>query len=1706
MELVVRWMECVLCIFTLVNQHMRYTAYVRVFVADVNDNAPQFEKPVYEVSVEEDQEVGFSLITVTATDQDDGANAKLRYQLSSGTSLARDPALGWFGVDPQVGRVFVAQNLDFETQQRLELRLVASDGKWANDTLLIITIINRNDEAPVFSQALYQASVLEESATLPLLLLQVSAVDPDLNSDQSQLRYSLHGQGSGGEFSINAHTGSIHALRRLDREQRPVWRFLVLATDEGGAGLTGFADVVLEVKDVNDNAPFFPCGALEEDGCFVGQVAENSPADTSVMEMRATDLDDPNEGSNAAIRYSILHNVHNHLNLQLFAINASTGAISTVLRSLDREQQQRLLVVVEARDGGGLRGTATATILVTDVNDHAPVFTQDSYSAQVWEDLELNSEVLVVSATDADAGPNAAVTFSVVDGDPERRFFMETNRTSGRGVLKLRKTVDYEREQDRSFNLTLKAEDPDLYSLTYASIKVRDANDNAPLFLPQFYEASPIYEDSPLGSIVAQVTASDLDSGQNGRFSFYIAAESDPYAQFSVDESGRVVLASLLDRERVCQHRIVVLAKDMGEPALTGSAIVMLTVLDVNDNAPEFEVDYRPIVWENTGAPQVVRMNSSSVLLHVKDRDAGENGGPFRLRMLRLTTDADSFNLTDLRNGSAVLTALRMFDRERQSEYELAVVMEDSGVPSLSATHTLTVTVGDRNDNPHQPALTTFMVYNYDGLLPNTVLGKVQAPDPDDWGHKHYSLQGTPARMFSLNQSSGVLSISEATPPGSYLLHVGVSDGTWPDVSCSVRVDVRELPPEALSSAAAIRILNVTQEQLFSPVLDQSLFSRVSVAVCDLLQLPPHHVHVFSLSQASVSGHSAVDLWLSARGEAYIRPEKILGYISAHQARLESSLGVSLSAVDACSPSPCSSSTSCSTEVDFSLQPEPLGSGPVVLVSLRPSVKARCGCRSRELTYSSCSSLHSNPCLNGGTCSDGPLGFRCVCPPLLDGPRCEQTSITFGGSGFSWLPPLSLCASSLLSLEFVLESSGLLLYQGPLTAAHGPLTAAQGPLTAAQEQGLAFIALELIDGVAVLSLDLGSGPLTLALPSESAVTDRHWHRLEVLIQEQSVELILDQCRPGDPSCRAKGLLPPGHRWLDMWYPLQVGGVKHFSPLLKYRSFSGCLRNLGLDSQVYDLASPGDSVDASPGCRLTDGVCVSPGGPTCGPHASCVSQWGSFSCHCHPGFRGHQCETEAPEFSLDGDSVVRLQPRAGADPRKTSVQLLLRTREKEGVVLRVEEAETGLYLCVELRGGLLSVRSDLGGGAESLLLPGLRVDLGEWIQVNLLRYDTHLTLSLERGGGSREVQRRLPDGGHGGGHGGVEMNQVTVTVGRPDNSSAGFQGCLKDVRFNGLLLPLGGRGSEGVAVLQERGVSLGCTSDACASAPCPRSLRCVDQWRRHQCRCPGSQMLLSDSGGERCVPSPCRAWSCGQGGVCQPLSAEHFLCVCGGGLRGPRCELGALRARRTSGLSPSSILAISMCLLLFLGVLVAVTVWNQKGSRNKFRRRGVYHMPTQQESWEDVRENILNYNEEGGGEQDQNGYDMSELKRPVCSSLSQSSSCTTAPLLHSSPGSQEEVHHSAPYRPHRLHSVCGDLCSEPDPSPSQVWTRVYRRHVDFRSYVSRILWEADHQGAAFPPDSLHVWSVEGSGSSAGSLSSLGSGLSAGEEPGPGNRPL
>lgn len=509
-------------------------------------------------------------------------------------------------------------------------------------------------------------------------------------------------------------TGKIYAQRTLDREQRAAWRFVVLATDEGGEGLTGFTDVIINVWDINDNAPVFACAP---DNCH-GGVPENSLPGTAVMEMTATDLDDAAVGQNAVLSYRILGSGGG---AEMFTINPSTGTITVARSGLDREMMDSYTVVVEARDGGGMSSTATVHVQVSDVNDHVPRFLDRTCRATVPESAEPNAAVLELRAEDADAGENSLLTFSVVSGDPEQKFFVESQRAERRGTLRLKKRLDYERPAEQRFNLSVRVEDLQYSSVLHCVVEVLDCNDHAPVFIPHFLPLPPVREDLPVGSSLATLAATDSDSGLNRQIAYSIDPESDPHHIFHVDQTGLVSVASPLDRESAPQHYLVILATDHGTPALTGTATVQLSLVDVNDNGPEFEAAYAPVVMENVPGPQLVMLNQTSTLLHAVDKDGEENGGPFTFTMpleYRLSND---FHLQDNANGTATITALREFNRESQKEFFLPIIMTDSGHPPMTVTNTLTITIGDENDHAHKAGEKEIYINTHRGEIVLTI-------------------------------------------------------------------------------------------------------------------------------------------------------------------------------------------------------------------------------------------------------------------------------------------------------------------------------------------------------------------------------------------------------------------------------------------------------------------------------------------------------------------------------------------------------------------------------------------------------------------------------------------------------------------------------------------------------------------------------------------------------------------------------------------------------------------------------------------------------------------------------------------------------------------------------------------------------------------------------------------------------------------------
>ncbi|XP_041123428.1 neural-cadherin [Polyodon spathula] len=1646
------------------------TSYVRIFISDVNDNKPIFAQSVYEVNVDEDADVGFVVITVSANDEDEGANAKLRYQITSGNTG------GVFDVEPEVGAVFISQTLDYEQAKRYRLHLLASDGKWEDYAVVIINVINKNDEAPVFSMNEYYGNVTEELDGSPVFILQVTAIDPDKEADQGALRYSLHGQGAESEFIINEVTGKIYSQKTLNREDRAVWRFVVLATDEGGEGLTGFTDVIINVWDINDNAPVFTC---MPDNCN-GNVLENSPVDTSVMEMTATDMDDTTVGHNAVLTYRIVGNAKNGIHLDLFSINPTTGTIFVAMGALDREKMDKYFFVVEAKDGGGMTGTGTATIWVTDVNDHAPKFTQNPCSARISENSDLNSAVLEVSATDADIGENAQLTFSIIAGDPEQKFYVQNHKKEQHGTIRLKKKLDYEKLNEQRFNLTIKVEDLDFSNVAHCIVEVEDYNDHVPVFIPQFYQLNPLPENAQIGTSIAKMTATDTDSGPNGQITYSILAESDPYGQFSVYQDGHVTVAKSLDRETVAQHYLILLATDQGSPAHTGSATVQLPLIDVNDNGPEFEAAYMPVVWENVPGPQIVRMNQTSLLLHAVDRDIAENGPPFSFSLPQEFRNSTDFMLRDNGNNTATITALRQFDREEQKEFYLPIIMKDSGHPSKSATNTLTITIGDENDHPHEPGHKEIYINNHRGRMPTTVLGKVYTPDPDDWDNKTYTSEGQVAKYFILNKRTGFLIIKENAPQGSYEFKVRVSDGLWPDAVSSVKVHVNELRDEAIYNSGSVRLSDITAEEFVQKGEDdKSRYETFKEFLAEIFPASPDNINVFSVLNVK---DRRTDVRFSVHGSSYFRPEKLHGYIAAYKQELQLVLQLNVTQVhvDECVQTDCRDSAGCSNHLTVSDTPTVVDSGNMSLVSLTVGVNAVCTCSSREHLHQSCSSYPRNPCHNGGICMGSQNGYRCQCPPQFEGPDCQQTKHGFHGNGYAWFPPLRPCFESHLSLEFITEvADGLLLYSGPVT-----------------EPGLwdpeDFIAIELINGTPMLKINHGSGTLVLKLPSHVNTADRRWHRLDVRGNGKEVRLTLDHCSSAEvteieglgnwlssedrSNCEVKGETPNHDRHLNVNQVLQLGGVKEILPYsypqLQHKHFTGCIRNLIMDSKFYDLGSPAESLNSSPGCVVTDSNCVTMGYPSCGQRGKCQGEWGSFSCQCLPGFSGHQCEKVTPEYSFDGRSYIQYQLAASLPARKTQLQILIRTRKHSCIIMSMASKERDEYIRLEVFQGLLSVFYNLGDGDYGMKLPSYRVDNGEWNMVHLDRHDNEFTLRLNGGGGRRELSSALGTNRE------IVIDPGIVVVGNafPTSHNRSFQGCMRDLRLNNRYVPLDSERTELASIMSTQGVTVGCSSDACRKNKCSPPFVCVDLWRMHDCRCPTGHIVMENSTGKFCVFTLCANRPCHHG-TCIAQSPSKFTCHCPEGYTGRHCEVTLAIYHDDVGLSFSSMFAICICFLALLVLLLGIFLWTRWRS-SKGVKEGVYHMAAHHDGWEGIHENVLNYDEEGGGEQDQNAYDMAELQKSLHPSPVQSA--------YAKPGGAHQHHDNAPLR--------RDV--PPPRGQNHGLFNSSRKSLSFSSqdlarYLCDIIRDADHQQESLPFDSLQVYSTEGGGSLAGSLSSFSS---------------
>ncbi|XP_034149342.1 protocadherin gamma-A11-like [Esox lucius] len=495
---------------------------VNVQIQDINDNPPRFPNARIDLEINESADKGARYPLDEPHDSDIGLNAVQSYSLERNDYFILDIQTSPDG--GKYGELVLEKELDREQQQEVTLLLTAFDGgtpQRSGTVVIHVTVLDANDNKPVFSQNVYKVS-LPENSPKGTVVVAVSASDLDEGANGAvTYEFSRISDKATKLLSIDKTTGEIKVQGLIDYEEYKEYEVRVQAKD--GSGLAGNAKVMIYITDVNDNAPVISIKSFND------PITENVLPGTEVGIINVQDKD--SEG-NRQVRCSIQQNVP-------FKLNPSIKNYYSLVTTseLDREIISDYNITITATDEGSppLSSSKTIHLSVSDVNDNPPVFEEQSYSAYVTENNKPGSSMCSVTARDPDWRQNGTVVYSLlpseVNGVPVSSFLSINGDT---GVIHAVRAFDY--EQFRSFKVHLVARDngsPPLSSNVTVSVFITDENDNSPQILyPAPAGNSLMTEMVPkaalAGSLVSKVIAVDADSGQNAWLSYQIVKSTDP--------------------------------------------------------------------------------------------------------------------------------------------------------------------------------------------------------------------------------------------------------------------------------------------------------------------------------------------------------------------------------------------------------------------------------------------------------------------------------------------------------------------------------------------------------------------------------------------------------------------------------------------------------------------------------------------------------------------------------------------------------------------------------------------------------------------------------------------------------------------------------------------------------------------------------------------------------------------------------------------------------------------------------------------------------------------------------------------------------------------------------------------------------------------------------------------------------------------------
>nr|XP_008109818.1 PREDICTED: cadherin EGF LAG seven-pass G-type receptor 1 [Anolis carolinensis] len=1389
---------------------------VSIQVLDVNDNAPIFVSTPFQATVLENVPVGYSVLHIQAVDADSGDNARLEYKLievahpSSLVATVGDMSFP-FQINNSTGWITVSVELDRETVENYHFGVEARDHGipvMTSSASVSITVLDVNDNSPTFTEKVYQLR-LNEDAVVGSSVLTLTAVDKDVNS---VVTYQITSGNTRNRFAITSQSagGLITLALPLDYKQERQYVLTVTASD---GTLFDTVQVHINVTDANTHRPVF------QSSHYTVSVSEDKPVGTSIVTIVATDED---TGENARITYVLEDNIPQ------FRIDPDTGTITTLME-LDYEDQASYTLAITAQDNGipQKSDTTYVEILILDANDNVPRFLRDRYQGAVFEDVPLSTSVLQVSAVDRDSGPNGRLLYTFQGGDDgDGDFYIEATS----GVIRTLRKLD--RENVAVYSLRAFAVDrgsPPLKASVDIQVTVLDINDNPPVFEQDEFDIY-VEENSPVGSIVARISAVDPDEGTNAQIMYQIVEGNIPEV-FQLDLLNGD-LTALMDLDYESQTEYVIVVQATSAP-LVSRATVHIRLRDQNDNPPvlqDFQILFNNYVTNKSNS------FPSGVIgkIPAHDPDISDH--------LDYTfVQGNELNLLLLDSATGELKLSRDLDNNRPLEAIMKVSVSD-GIHNVTALCTLRVTI-----------IT-------DDMLTNSITVRLENMSQEKFLSPLLALfvEGVATVLSTTKEGIFVFNIQNDTDVSSNILNVTFS-ALLPG---GIRNEF--FPSEDL------------QEQIY---LNRTLLTLISTQrvlpfddnIC--LREPCENymkcvsVLKFDSSAPFISSNSVLFRPIHPINGLRCRcPPGFTGDYCETE-------------IDLCYSNPCGNNGLCrSREGGYTCECYEDYTGEYCEVNARSGRCAPGVCK------------NGGTCINlliGGFKCECP-------PGEYERPYCEMTTRSFPPLSFVTFKGLRQRFHFTVSLMFATrERNALLLYNGRFNEKHDfialEIIEEQIQLTFSAGETTTTVAPFVPGGVSdgqwhSVQVQYYNKPNIGRLgiphgPSGEKVAVVTVDDCDTAVAVRFGSLI------GNYSCAAQGTQTGSKKSLDLTGPLLLGGVPNLPEdfPVHNRQFVGCMRNLSIDSKQVDMASYIANNGTLAGCLAQKNYCTS---NWCQNGGSCVNKWNTYSCDCPLQYGGKNCEQVMTfPYRFTGESIIIWSDLDITISVPWYIGLMFRTRKVNGMLM---QANAGLSSKINIQILNKHVVFEVYDGLNkiaNLTMAQSRVSDGEWHHLLIelksakdgkdIKYLAVVTLDYGMYQSTVQIGNQLP---------GLKMKSIIVGGVSGDHVSVqqGFYGCLQGVRMGETPTNVATLNTEQATKIH---VTEGCEVDnPCDSNPCPLHSYCSDDWDSYSCICdPG---FFGTDCVDVCSLNPCQHVSAC---VHKPSSSHGYTCECGQSYYGQYCE-------------------------------------------------------------------------------------------------------------------------------------------------------------------------------------------------------------------------